>query len=428
MSGNDKLFRLDLNPDRTPGKKTQLTFGTHDDGAAQFLGPDTLVFPSTAVDPNQPINPEVARNGNIYNIWTLNLKNGELKQYTDALGGNVSPIPLQDENKQQKVAFVTYYKGEYGIHTLPAEGSAPHGGQRRTSAARDRSSTSSRPLSHTLVKQNERDKGKFEKLFLEGRPPVNVGVTSSGDFFGGTAVTFTDVLGDQQFNLYAESVSQYRSLSLSYTNLSRRFQYALQGFSLTQFYYGNYGGYLYDPIIFLSRERGAGDADRARRHGLRDLSDQPLRATRAERRHLSVQAGVQRRGAAVLRRSVPAAALRPVALRQRHDHAVGRCLRPRDDRVPRVRAALGRHDARRIRDRATGRRVPLTSDRRRGRPQVHPARHQRRARLPVPRVQQLGRLSELPVLRRQLRAARATTIWSSSARRRSSPTPSCGSR
>jgi outer membrane protein assembly factor BamA len=63
------------------------------------------------------------------------------------------------------------------------------------------------------------------------------------------------VLGDQQFNLFAESVSQYRSLSLSYTNLSRRFQYALQGFSLTQFYYGNYGGYLYDPTIFLDRDQ-----------------------------------------------------------------------------------------------------------------------------------------------------------------------------
>ena len=47
-------------------------------------------------------------------------------------------------------------------------------------------------------------------------------------------MTFTDVLGDQQFNLYAASVSQYRSLSFSYLNLSRRFQYALQGFSQTQ--------------------------------------------------------------------------------------------------------------------------------------------------------------------------------------------------
>ena len=52
-------------------------------------------------------------------------------------------------------------------------------------------------------------------MFLDGRPPVALGVTSGGDLFGGTAVTFTDVLGDQQFNFFASSVSQYRTFSLS---------------------------------------------------------------------------------------------------------------------------------------------------------------------------------------------------------------------
>jgi WD40-like Beta Propeller Repeat len=246
VSGNDKLFRVDL----ATGKKTQLTFGTHDDGAARFLDPDTIVFPSTAVDPNQPISPEVARNGNIYNVWTLNVKTNELKQYTDALGGNVSVVPLRGEDKQQKIAFVTYYKGEYGIHTIPAQKEALH-----TVASADFGAPGpiidfTPPLSHTFVKANARAKGKFEKLFLEGRPPVNVGVTSGGDFFGGTQVTFTDVLGDQQFNLYAESVSQYRSMSLGYLNLSRRFQYALQGFSLTQFYYAN------DPGTYYAAQYG----------------------------------------------------------------------------------------------------------------------------------------------------------------------------
>ncbi len=251
VSGNDKLFRYDV----ATQKSTQLTFGTHDDGAAQFLDPDTIVFPSTAVDPAQPITPEIARNGNIYNIWTLNLKNGELRQLTDALGGNVSPVALKDENKVQRIAFVTYYKGEYGIHSLPPQKEPIH-----TVASADFGSPGPNidftpPLSHTLVKQNERVKGRFEKLFLEGRPPVNVGVTSGGDLFGGTQVTFTDVLGDQQFNLYAESVSQYRSLSFSYLNLSRRFQYALQGFSQTQFYYGAYAGLLYSSDIYLDRDQ-----------------------------------------------------------------------------------------------------------------------------------------------------------------------------
>ena len=251
VSGNNKLFRLDLDS----GKKTQLTFGTHDDGTAKFLDADTIVFPSTAVDPTEPISPDVARNGNIYNIWTLNLKTGELKQYTDALGGNVSPVPLRDESKQEKIAFVSYYKGEYGIHMIPAQKEPLH-----TVASADFGAPGpiidfQPPLTHTLVKENERDKRKFEKMFLEGRPPVNVGVTSGGDIFGGTQVTFTDVLGDQQFNLYAESVSQYRTLSLQYVNLSRRLQYALQGFTQTLFYYGNYAGYLYNPeFAFLSHD------------------------------------------------------------------------------------------------------------------------------------------------------------------------------
>src|SRR3954454_24908647 len=251
VSGNDKLYRYDL----ATKKSTQLTFGTHDDGAAQFLDADTLVFPSTALDPSQPITPEVARNGNIYNSWTLNLKNGDLRQYTDALGGNVSPVPHNDENKQQPITFVTYYKGEYGIHTLPQQKEPIH-----TVASADFGSPGHNidfppPLSHTLLKQNERTNGKFDKLSLEGRPPVNVGVTSERVLFFSTQVTFTDVLGDQQFNLYAESVSQYRSLSLSYLNLSRRFQYAVQGFSQTQFYYGLNQGLFYQSNIFLDRDQ-----------------------------------------------------------------------------------------------------------------------------------------------------------------------------
>jgi hypothetical protein len=244
ISGNDKLFRLDL----ASGKKIQLTFGTHDDGGAQFVDADTIVFPSTAVDPNQTVPPEVARNGSIYNIWTLSLKTGELRQYTDTLTGNVSPIVLQD-GKPDKIAFVTYYKGEHGIHTLTRQEPL------HTVASEDFGTPGPvidfvPPLTHTLVRQNMRKKGTFEKLFLEGRPPVNLGVTSGGDLFGGTQVTFTDVLGDKQFNMFAASVSQYRTMSFSYLNLSRRLQYALQAYSQTQFFYG------YDPSTLYGLEYG----------------------------------------------------------------------------------------------------------------------------------------------------------------------------
>ena len=93
-------------------------------------------------------------------------------------------------------------------------------------------------MSHTLVRDNIHKKGFFEKMTLAGRPPVSLGVTSGGDFYGNTQITFTDVLGDKQFSFFAQSVQQYRTMVFSYVNIERRMQYALQGFSQDQFYYG----------------------------------------------------------------------------------------------------------------------------------------------------------------------------------------------
>jgi hypothetical protein len=250
VSGNEKLFRMDANG----GNPTQLTFGTHDEGGAQFLDANTLVFASTAVNPAEPIEPDVAKNGQIYNIWTLDLKTNELKQFTDALSGNVSPVVLKD-TPQNRVAFVTYFKNEYGLHVLERKDEITK------VASADFGSPGpivdfQAPLMHTMVPDNKKKKGKFEKLFLEGRPPVNLGVTSGGDVFGGTQVTFSDVLGDQQFSLLVASVSQYRTMSFTWQNMEKRLQWAVQGYNMTQFYYGQLEGVFYDPYLaqFIDRD------------------------------------------------------------------------------------------------------------------------------------------------------------------------------
>ena len=251
VSGNEKLFKVDV----ASGQRTQLTFGTHDDNGAQYLDDHTLVFASTAVDPNEAIDPEVAKNGAIYNIWTLDLTNNQLARYTDAVNGNVSPVMLNMGGDGRKIAFISYYKGDYSVHVLDRR--EPLG----KAVTEDFGAPGpiidfQAPLTHTMVTDNQRKKGKFEKLFLEGRPPVNVGLTSGGDFLGGTAIAFTDVLGDQQFTFFATSVSQYRSFSGSYINLERRFQYALQAYATTQFYYGQNQAIFYDPAFngFIDRD------------------------------------------------------------------------------------------------------------------------------------------------------------------------------
>ena len=66
---------------------------------------------------------------------------------------------------------------------------------------------------------------------------------------------------------YAASISQYRTLSMSYLNLAHRFNYALQGYSQTQFFYGNLEGVFYDPSFSGVIDRDLSIATRTIRGG-----------------------------------------------------------------------------------------------------------------------------------------------------------------
>ena len=75
-------------------------------------------------------------------------------------------------------------------------------------------------------------------------------------------ISFGDVLGDKQVNVFASSIAQYRTMSVSYVNLGRRLQYALQGYSQTQFFYGQLEGVFYDPSLAPLISRDAATATR----------------------------------------------------------------------------------------------------------------------------------------------------------------------
>ena len=420
---------------RAPGKKTQLTFGTHDDGARAVPRRRHARVP---VDGGRSRTSRSARrsrsNGNIYNIWTLNLKNGELKQYTDALGGNVSPVvAAATRTRQQKIAFVTYYKGEYGIHTLPAQKEPLH-----TVASADFGSAGP---DHRLPAAAEPHAGQGEPARRRassrscssraGRRSTSASpaaATSSA----APQVTFTDVLGDQQFNFYAESVSQYRSLSLSYTESLAPVPVRAAGLLADAVLLRELrAATFYDPQYgFLSRDRRAGDADRARRHGLRDLSVEPLRATRAERpASISSSRSTTTRRCSMLRQSSTSSS--STASRSSPTATSCRWAPPTCARRP-CSASTGRSRATRCAS-ATSIAPPIGGFLSRQTADVDARKYIRLATNGVLAfrfrgLQQLGRLPELPVLRRQLRAARLRVSGVPRHRRRSSPTPSCGSR
>ncbi len=132
-------------------------------------------------------------------------RTGELRQWTDTVTGNVSPVVLTLAAAPARRVRLVLQGRERHPHRSRAT-SRSRRSRRATSASPGPIIDFTPPLSHTLVRDNIHKKGAFEKMSLAGRPPVGLGVTSGGNFYGNTQITFTDVLGDKQISFYAQSV------------------------------------------------------------------------------------------------------------------------------------------------------------------------------------------------------------------------------
>ncbi len=180
-----------------PGRKTQLTFGAHDDTAPSFSADGKRLFYSSNEDDD------------IFNLRSVDLETGVVRQLSDALGGNMAPAVLHGKGPE-RVAFITYSKGEYRLHSKDVS-EALKEVEQEVQPASDGFVDFQPDVTHTVVPENKQRKSTFKGLELEGRPPLNVGVTSNGDFYGGSAVALTDVLGDHNFVFSVLSVREFRS-------------------------------------------------------------------------------------------------------------------------------------------------------------------------------------------------------------------------
>ena len=248
-------------------------------------------------------------------------------------------------------------------------------------------------------------KGAFEKLMLDGRPPVNLGVTSGGDIFGGTQVTFSDVLGGKQVNFFAASVSQHRTLSLSHINIENRLQYALQGFSQDTAITRQLAGYLYDQGLVPFIDRDAAQAVRTQR-GVTAFGIYPFnRYSRLELSggyvHLSerfADSSLQEESENFQEQNFGTLLFQsgnmvPLGLTFVHETTVFRDFGP----VAGKTASIGVSWSPKISGNFLDRRT-IDADAR-----YYKRGRQRRARLPCPRPSELGRQPRVPVFWRQLR-------------------------
>jgi hypothetical protein len=234
ISGHDKIYAFPL---ADPSHKTQLTFGPFDDEAPIFSSDGSKIYYASDEDDD------------ISNLRSLDLRTGVIEQYTDVFGGTMAPAPLKTP-AGDRLAFITYYKGEFKLHTKDT--AEPVKEVEQDVQASAEGIVDFQPdVTHEVVPENKRRKHLFEGLYLEGRPPIDVGVTSSGDWFGGTAVGLTDVLGDQLFTFTVYSVASYRIYDGRYINLASRLHYGVDLFDQTYFFYpyatSQYYGYYVNP-------------------------------------------------------------------------------------------------------------------------------------------------------------------------------------
>ena len=223
ISGHEKIYVFPLSD---PARKTQLSFGTHEDVTPAFSTDGTKVFYASNEDDE------------IYNLRSLDLKTGAVEQYTDVLGGNMAPAPLKGKSGD-RLAFISYFKEQY--HLASRELSDPKKEVDQPIEPAPEEIVDFQPdVVHQVVPENKRRKRAFEGLRLEGRPPLNIAVTSGGDFFGGSQVALTDVLGDNNFLLTAYSLREFRNYEGDYLNLASRLHYGISGFDNTRFFFPSF--------------------------------------------------------------------------------------------------------------------------------------------------------------------------------------------
>lgn len=226
----DKIF---LSPIDNFKKKTQLTFGRGNTIAPQFSQDSkTLYFSGDMRD--------------AFNIYSLNLETGDLKRYTDVRTGNFFPVPLPNNTKT--IVFTSFNKGSFQVFKSEFEGEVE---KTITFVEKkpDEKFKRFEPIISLDIKEEKIEPYKgMGKLYLTSRPPIDAIVSTDGSIYGGSALTFSDLLGDYSFSFIAYQVRSFRSYMLAYLNQKRRLQYMVNAYQYTLFYYPSY--YYYDPTYY----------------------------------------------------------------------------------------------------------------------------------------------------------------------------------
>ena len=248
INGYAKLLRLDLS---NPSKRYQLTTGEHNDTDAFFSPDGKRVFFASDRFTDRPLleasrlleqseneakkesdTPDIrAQDFASYNIYSLNLANGELLQYTDVVGGSFTPVVFIGTESKERLIFSSYYKGRWRLYTTTTD--SPLKTAEKSVLATEPLLSSERtsflaPVEVAIDPEKIDTYGRF-KLFVDDIQ-VNAGVNSDQTFISRSVIYMSDMLGNRRFIAALDSVSTFSNFDFIYLDLTRRFSWGVRLF------------------------------------------------------------------------------------------------------------------------------------------------------------------------------------------------------
>jgi hypothetical protein len=215
-----KVFAVDL---ADPSKKTQLTFGPHSDIQPSYSRDGNVVFFASDRGPEQ-----------VFNIHQLDLRSGDLTQFTDVVGGCFAPVEMTARDGERYVAFQTFFEGGFRLYRMPLRDP-----ELRIEASQRLAEVSeAEPFEPALqLRVDEDKKERYELAWDVEVPAVSIAVADDGTFFGNAALQFTDLLGDHRVFVGAASVSDFAAFEAAYVNLKHRYDWGATLFDQRDFFF-----------------------------------------------------------------------------------------------------------------------------------------------------------------------------------------------
>jgi Tol biopolymer transport system component len=254
VNGYAKLFKLNLS---NYSERYQLTTGEWNDIDAWFSPDGKRIFYASdkqtgrnieqaaqilqnaeaKAKPEGPTPPVDLTKFAAYNIYSLNVANGDVLQYTDVVGGCFTPVVFTGANNRERMVYASYYKRHWRLYSTTTD-KPLHAAEKTTLPSAPllaSSRTLFQPPVEVTIDPDKIETTRGSKLFIDD-VEVNAGVTSDNLLVSRSVIYMSDMLGDRRFIASLDSVSSFSNFDFLYLDMHNRTSWGFRVYDSRSFY------------------------------------------------------------------------------------------------------------------------------------------------------------------------------------------------